>query len=179
MNVRALVAFGCVLLALGAIAEPAYAVRLAAIGLALVVAGVLLDALREALGPVTPLRPAPAGVPPARASRTVPGELAELRREVSWAAPEAPIPDVVFAQLQAMARRRVRARLRLEPARPADHAALARTLPPALFTVVMSGLVMPPDPENPDARCVSGYVPYTLRPPMWALPSLLAELEQL
>lgn len=179
MNVRALVAFGCVLLALAALAAPAYAVRLAAVGLAFVVGGVLVEALRDAVHGVTPLRPAPAGVPPASSPRTVPGELAELRREVSWAAPESPMPDVVFAQLQSIARRRVRTRLRLDAERPADHAALAHALPPALFTVVLSGLLPPPDPENPDARCIHGYVPYTLRPPMWALPSLLGELEQL
>jgi hypothetical protein len=181
VNVRAIVATTCVAGALLALAWPSGAVRVAAIMLAAVTGAILLDGLLRALADVHPVRTArrsPASSAGADA-RSGPHEMHDIRRELASAPADQPMPDIIFARVQLVARQRVRARTRLDPAQPADHAALAARVPPQVFTLVMSGLVADPANARGDAPLLRGYVPYHLRPPMSALPRLIEEIESL
>ena len=179
MNVRAIIAGICIACALLALAWPAGAVRVAAVMLAAVTGAILLDGLLRALHDVAPLRDAYAR-PSAHASANLgPHEMNDIRREISGVQHDQPMPDIVYARVQLLARQRVRARLQLDPTVRRDHATLAERLPPQLFTLVMSGLVADPAHTRRDAPLLRGYVPHSLRPPMSALPQLIEEMESL
>lgn len=179
MNVRVIIATICVVGAGLALAWPSGAVRVAAVMFAAVAGAILLDGLLRALDGVQPLR----ADRPVVTSRPIPPvgpqELNDIRREITNVPGSQPMPDIVFARVQLLARQRVRSRLSLDPTMARDHAALASRLPPQLFTLVMGGLTADPARERGGAPMLRGYVPYALRPPMSALPQLLEEMESL
>ena len=183
MNVRVIIASSCVAGALLALVWPSGAVRVAAIMFAAVAGAILLDGLLRALHDVHPLRAAAAWQPSSTGTSAAPPlgphEMNDIRREIDGAPVNQPMPDIIFARVQLLARQRVRACLRLDPTMPGDHAALAERLPPQMFTLVMSGLVADPARSRGDAPLLRGYVPYSLRPPMSALPQLIKEMESL
>jgi hypothetical protein len=183
VNVRVIIASSCVAGALLALVWPSGAVRVAASMFAAVAGAILLDGLLRALHDVGPLHAAPAQPASSPAAGSVahegPHEMNDMRREIDSAPLDQPMPDMIFARVQLLARQRVRARLRLDPTVPADHAALVARLPPQTFMLVTSGLVADPMRTRGDAPLLRGYVPYSLRPPMSALPQLIEEMESL
>jgi hypothetical protein len=182
VNVRPLIVTICVIGAAVAVLWPAGAVRVAVVLFAAIAGALILDVFARALAGIEPMRPERPGLRSRTVDRTAPLELGEMQRELSWSAALQPMPDVVFARVQALARQRVRGRLGLDPAQPRDHAALARQVPPLLFTLVMSGLTAGPDSDAasaPGAVLHRTYVPYHLRPTMASLPQIIEEMESL
>ncbi len=179
MNVRVIIASICAAGAVLALAWPSGAVRVAAIMFAAVSGAILLDGLLRALDGVHPLRAARNGFTSNAPPPIGPHEMNDIRREIASAPANQPMPDIIFARVQLLARQRVRTTLSLDPTVPSDHASLASRLPPQLFTLIMSGLVSDPTRSRSDAPLLRGYVPYSLRPPMSALPQLIEEMESL